>query len=158
MKRVNKVPAAFNGLLRGMISQNQMSKISTKQIAEAIYSSAKNKGGAELDHVLKNAVDFLAKKNLLSKSPEILRHLEHISDAETNTLRAKVLSKNPLTKKMSDQVENFLKKRYETKTPALQWQEDKTLIGGMRIETEDEILDLSLKNKLNQLQDYLLTQ
>lgn len=133
-----------------------MVKISTKNVAEAIYASAKNKGGTELSSVLRNAVEFIAKKNLLSKTPEILRYIEHVSDFETNTLLAKVLSKTPLTKKLSDQVENLLKKRYKTKTPMLEWQEDKSLIGGVRIETEDEIIDLSLKNKVEQLQNYLL--
>ena len=61
------------------------------------------------------------------------------------------------TKILTDKVENLLKARYKTKTPALQWKEDKSLVGGVRIETENEVLDLSLKNKLNQLQNYLLT-
>ncbi len=135
-----------------------MAKISTKQVAQAIYSSAKDKSGAELEYALGNCVEFLAKKNLLSKAPEILRHLENISDAEQNILRAKVLSRVPLNKTATDTVKNLLKTRHKTKTPALEWREDKSLIGGMRIETEDEVLDLSLKNKINQLQNYLLTQ
>lgn len=134
-----------------------MSKISTKTVAEAIYSSAKNKTGAELEHALQNAVEFLAKKNLIGKASEILACIERISDAEQNILRAKILSKAPLTKILTDKVENLLKARYKTKTPALQWKEDKSLVGGVRIETENEVLDLSLKNKLNQLQNYLLT-
>lgn len=139
-------------------SLNQMAKISIKQVAEAIYSSAKNKSGAELERALANSVEFLARKNLISKAPEILSHLEHISDAEQQILRAKVLSKMPLSKTAADKVETLLKSRYKTKKPALEWKEDKTLIGGIRIETEDEVLDMSLKNKLNQLQNYLLTQ
>ena len=132
-------------------------KLSTKNVAEAIYATAKNKSGSELEHVLKMSVEFLAKKNLLSKASEILKHLEQLSDTEHDILRAKVLSRKPLTKKATDEVESLLKKRYKSKDTVLEWKEDKTLIGGVRIETNEEVIDMSLRNKLNQLQAHLLT-
>ena len=132
-------------------------KLSTKNVAEAIYATTKNKSGAELEHVLKMSVEFLAKKNLLSKTPEILKYLEQLSDSEQNILRAKVLSKKPLTPKATAEVENLLKKRYKSMNTVLEWKEDKTLIGGVRIETNEEVIDMSLRNKLNQLQAHLLT-
>ncbi len=134
-----------------------MAKISTKQIAEAIYATTKNKSGVELERALANAVQFLAKKNLLSKAPEILSRMEHISDTDHGITRARVSSKSPLTKKVTEKIESMLKKRYKAKEAVLDFKEDNTLIGGMRIETEEEVIDLSLKDKLNQLQNYLLT-
>ncbi|MSU55545.1 MAG: hypothetical protein EXS46_03360, partial [Candidatus Taylorbacteria bacterium] len=116
-------------------------KLSTKNVAEAIYATTKNKSGAELEHVLKMSVEFLAKKNLLSKTPEILKYLEQLSDSEQNILRAKVLSKKPLTPKATAEVENLLKKRYKSMNTVLEWKEDKTLIGGVRIETNEEVID-----------------
>ena len=130
-----------------------MAKVSIKNVSEAIYASAKGKSGVELDTALELAVKFLAKKNLLSKSPGILKSVKQISDNEQNILRASVLSRKPLTKKTTDAVEVLLKKRYRAKDPVLEWKEDNSLIGGVRIVTEDEIIDLSLKNKLNQLQN-----
>jgi len=133
-----------------------MAKISTKNIAAAISVSVKNKSGVEQERALKNAVEFLAKKNLLSKSAEILKHLEQISDKEQNILRAKVFSHNSISKHVLEKIENLLKKLHKTQKAKLLWKEDKTLIGGLRIETADEIIDLSLKNKLLQLQNHLL--
>ena len=134
-----------------------MTRNSTKHIAEAIYQTAKNKSGVQLEQAIKMSVEFLAKKNLLSKGPEILKYMEHFFDAENNIVRAKVSSKNPLTKTETGKIESLLTARYKTKTPAIEWKEDKTLIGGVRIEAKDEVIDLSLKNKVNQLQTYLLT-
>lgn len=130
--------------------------ISTKHIAQAIYQSAKNKSGTELDSALKQSVEFLAKKNLLSKAPEILNQIARIEDTEQNILRAKVSSKKPLTKVTEEKVLHMLKARYKTKTPIIEWKEDQTLLGGVKIEAGDEILDLSLKNRLKQLQNHLL--
>ena len=133
-----------------------MAKISTKQVAEAIYASVKGKSGAGMDHALKNAVEFLAKKNLLSKSSEILKYIERFSDKDQNIVRARVSSNNPLSKSATEKVENLLKKRHKTKDAVLEWKEDKTVIRGMVVETEEEIMDLSMKNRLMQLQNHLL--
>ncbi len=134
-----------------------MGKISTKNIAEAIYKTAKDKSGAELKHALGLSVEFLAKKNLLSKAPEILKHLEQVKNQDLRVVSATVTSSSPLTKYTSDEIRHALKKRYKAEDVIVELQEDKKLIGGIKIEANDEIIDLSFKNKLHQLQAHLLT-
>ncbi len=133
-----------------------MSKISTKNVAEAIYGATKGKSGADLDKALKHTVEFLSKKNLLSKSKEILKQFEQISDTHNKIVRAKVFSKAPLTTEENEKIEKLLKTRHKPKEPIIQWQKDETLIGGFRIEAGEEIIDLTLKNKVEQLKNYLL--
>ena len=133
-----------------------MKRISTKHIALAIYAAAKNKVGAELEQILSNAVEFLAKKNLLGKAPEILKHLKQVEHADQNIVTAKVLSKEKLPKHSRDDIEHSLKRRYKAREIILETEEDKSLIGGIRIEAQDEVIDISLKNQLNQLQKHLL--
>ncbi|MBI2476441.1 MAG: ATP synthase F1 subunit delta [Candidatus Taylorbacteria bacterium] len=134
-----------------------MAKISTKNVAQAIYISAKDKNGAELEHTLGNVVEFLAKKNLLGKAPEILKRLEEIHNAREHIVRAKVSSKSELGKHAADELKRALKHRYKAEEIILDLSEDKTLLGGLKIEAKDEVIDLSLKNKLQQLQTHLLT-
>lgn len=134
-----------------------MAKLSTKHIAEAVYASAKDKTGAERERALELSVEFLAKKNLLGKAPEILKHLERIKNNDLKIVSAKVTGASPLTKYTEDEVRHALKKRYKAEDVILELQEDKTLVGGVKIEANDEIIDLSFKNKLNQLQNHLLT-
>jgi F-type H+-transporting ATPase subunit delta len=133
-----------------------MSKISTKNVAEAIYGATKGKSGADLDKALKHTVEFLSKKNLLSKSKEILKQFEQISDTHNKIVRAKVFSKAPLTTEENEKIGKLLKTRHKPKEPIIQWQKDETLIGGFRIEAGEEIIDLTLKNKVEQLKNYLL--
>ena len=133
-----------------------MTKTSTSNIAKAIYLYLKDKKGGELELALKNAVEFLAKKNLLSRAPEILKYLEQIQKTDLGIVTTKVLSKNPLAKHSSDELKLAIKKRYEAEDVILEFEEDHSLLGGIRIETGDEVIDLSLKNKLNQLQAHLL--
>ncbi|MDO8620075.1 MAG: ATP synthase F1 subunit delta [bacterium] len=133
-----------------------MAKTSTKDIAKALYESTKDKSGAELTRLLENAVTFLAKNRLLGKSPEILEHLEKIRDKDLGIVSAKVISKNPLTKHTLDEIKKTLRTRYHASDITLHTSEDSSLIGGITIEANDELIDLSLKNKLHQLQAHLL--
>ena len=133
-----------------------MSKISAKNVALAIYAAAKGKSGKELEHTIKNSVEFLARKNLLSRSPEILENLETVENDDQNIVRAKVATPRKLSKHTADEVGSALKKRYKADI-VLDLTEDPSLLGGIRIEARDEVIDLSLKNKVAQLQNYLLS-
>lgn len=133
-----------------------MAKLSTKDIAKALYESTKDKSGVELTRLLQNTVAFLAKNRLLGKSPEILEHLEKIRDKDLGIVSAKVTSKNPLAKHTLDEIKKTLKTRYRASDITLHTSIDLALIAGFKIEANDELIDLSLKNKLRQLQVHLL--
>ncbi len=133
-----------------------MAKTSTKDIAKALYESTKDKSGVELERILASAVAFLAKGRLLSKTPEILAQFEKIRNKDLGVVSAKVTSKSPLTKNTLDEIKKTLKTRYQASDITLKTFEDPSLIGGIKIEANDELIDLSLKNKLSQLQAHLL--
>ncbi|PIP69006.1 F0F1 ATP synthase subunit delta, partial [Candidatus Nomurabacteria bacterium CG22_combo_CG10-13_8_21_14_all_32_8] len=50
----------------------------------------------------------------------------------------------------------FLKERYKAKEIFLTEVLDEKLLGGMRIEVNDEIIDLTVKNKIKKLQEHLI--
>jgi ATP synthase F1 delta subunit len=129
---------------------------STKNLAEAIYQNAKGKNGAELSATLANAVEFMDKHQLLGKSKEILSQLEKIIDKDEKVLRAKVTSSTVLSKKMVEDLEESLKKRYKAKSVEIDTKEDSNLINGLKIEANDEIIDLTLSHRLHQLQAHLI--
>ena len=129
---------------------------STKTFAEAIYESSKGKSGPALSEVFANVVDFMNKNQLLSKSKEIITELERIIDRDEGVLRAHITSASPLSKKSQEELESNLKKRYKAKEVELDITEDKKLIHGVKIQVEDEIIDLSTSHRLNQLQAHLI--
>lgn len=133
-----------------------MKSYSPKTIAQAIYDSTKDKDGAELKHVLDNTVIFLKKNKLLSKQKEILNHLQNIYDHEEKIVRAKITTATKLSHKIKEELEEILKKRYKAKDIEIESVEDESLIGGIKLEVKDEVMDLSFANKLYQLQKYLI--
>jgi ATP synthase F1 delta subunit len=133
-----------------------MASLSTKTVAQAIYESTKGKSGEELERALTNAKDFLIKKNLLSKFPEILENLQKLVDDDEGAVRASIISAKKLPDTVAKEVGQALKKRYNAKKILITLKENSSLKGGMRIEAKDEVIDLSLKHKLNQLEAHLL--
>jgi F-type H+-transporting ATPase subunit delta len=133
-----------------------MATISINNIARAIYESSHGKDGVELDVVTKKAVDLISKKHLMSRSKEIISELEKIVDKKEEVVRAKISSKIKLDKKITDEIEEFIKKRYQAKNTVLKFMVDEKLLGGIKIEVGDEIIDTTLKNKIKKLQNYLI--
>ena len=133
-----------------------MKSYSPKTIAQAIYNSTKGKDGAELKYVLDNTVIFLKKNKLLSKQKDILQHLQDIYDHEEKIVRVKITTATKLTHKLREELEEILKKKYKAKDIDIDNTEDESLIGGIKLEVKDEVMDLSFANKLYQLQKYLI--
>ncbi len=133
-----------------------MATISIKNVAQSIYESSYNKKGEELDAVTKKIVDLISKKHLLSKSKDILIQLEKIIDEKEGVVRAKISSRTKIDKKEVDEIEDFIKKKYKANNTVLEFEIDEKLLGGIKIQIGDEIIDTTLKNKIKKLQNYLI--
>lgn len=134
-----------------------MSKISINNLAAAIYESSEGKTGVELENTLRNTVKLLSEKHAIGKSKEILSKLQKIIDKNDGVVRARISSKTEIQKSVIEEIEHFIKKRYTAKNTILDFETDEKLLGGIKIEVGDEIIDMTLKNKLHKLKNYLVT-
>lgn len=132
-----------------------MTAISNNEIARAIYSVTKDKPPAEHPETFKKIVQFLARRHLLGRSPDILSALEKIINQAEGRLSVKVRSAEKLGEKTKTHLVQTLKKRYSAKGIVLKEMIDKKLLGGLRLEIDDEVIDLSVRNRIVKLQEYL---
>jgi F0F1-type ATP synthase delta subunit len=58
---------------------------------------------------------------------------------------------------MEQEIKEFIKDKYKANTVTIESNEDAKLLGGIKIEIGDDIIDTTLSNKINQLQNYLIT-
>lgn len=135
-----------------------MTTISNNDIARAIYLSARDKGPLEIHQVHQKIINFLVRRRLISKASSILSELKKIVNSEHGVVSATVLSAHRLSENKEKDLVHFLKKRYSAKEVALASVLDETLLGGIRVEVNDEVIDLSIKNKIKQLKNYLTRQ
>jgi F-type H+-transporting ATPase subunit delta len=133
-----------------------MTTISNNDIARAIYLVSKDKTSAELHETNKKVVKFLARRRLLSKSGDILERLNTIINQENERIIARVSSTKKLKEESNKELILLLKKRYGAKEVVLVETLDEKLLGGIRVEVNDEIIDLTVKNKFKKLQEYLI--
>lgn len=132
-----------------------MATISNNDIAQAIYVSSKDKTGNELVTSLKDIVNFLHRRRLLNRSKDVLLKLNKIINKEKGILTVKISSATKLHEHEKEDIKVLLKKRYHAHEVLLEEHLEEKLFGGIRIEVNDEVIDLSIKNKINKLQEYL---
>ncbi|HTE48691.1 MAG TPA: F0F1 ATP synthase subunit delta [Candidatus Paceibacterota bacterium] len=133
-----------------------MSKISPKNIAEAIYKATEGKSGVVLAEILHRGAQMIQNKRMIGKSDEILKTLQNIQDIETGTVRAKVTTAKKISHEERNKIEHEVKEKYKGKSVVSEFFEKEELLGGMRVEVGDEVLDTSYKSALMKLKDFLI--
>ncbi len=133
-----------------------MATLSNNDIARAIYLVSKDKTEIELREINTKIIEFLTRKRLISKVPGILEKLNKIINNEEEKLEIKISTKTKLKEEVKKELIFFLKERYKVKEIVLTERLDEKLIGGMKIEIGDEIIDLTVKNKIKKLEEHLI--
>ncbi|KKQ21185.1 MAG: ATP synthase subunit delta [Candidatus Nomurabacteria bacterium GW2011_GWA1_37_20] len=132
-----------------------MSKIFPKNVAEAIYEATEGKSGTLLALTLHRGARMLHDKRILGKSNEILKALQNIFDKKTGTVRVKITTAKNMESRERKKIENEIKEKYKAPIVISEFFEKEELLGGMRIEVGDEVLDTSYRSKLQKLENFL---
>ena len=86
---------------------------------------------------------------------EIYELYDKISSASKNISVAEIETSYELTPKQKDSIKNFLNKKFQNKI-IVQELINKNLLGGVKIKIDDEVIDFSIKNKLEQMKQELI--
>lgn len=132
-----------------------MASVSNNNIAEAIYLSLKDKPASEFGASADRVIKFLIKKRLLSKSKDILKRLESIINKNEGIILAKVSSAEPLSEENKKNLVSILKNKYKATKVLIEEFVDKGMLGGLKVEVNNEVVDMSIKTRLTNLQENL---
>jgi len=135
-----------------------MKKVSPKNIAEAIYKATEGKSGNDLVETIKHSAEILKHKRMLGKSEEILFTLQSIFEKSTGTIRMKVTTVKSMEGTERKKLEHEIKEKYKAEHVIGEFFEKEELLGGMRVEVGNEVLDNTYRNKLNQLEKFLIKE
>jgi F-type H+-transporting ATPase subunit delta len=133
-----------------------MSKISNKEIAKAIYLSYNESKEKGLGDFSLRVARFLSKRRLLPKSKEILYFLEKIINEEEVRIVASVSTRHKMEENLKKDLKVILSSRYSAKEVLLKERVDESLMGGVKVEVGEEVIDFTLKNKLRELKEFLI--
>lgn len=133
-------------------------RIKPKQYAEVLYELAEGKSGDELNSIIESFVAMLAKRGDLKHWQRIIESFSKIYNQEKGIAEIKVSS----SFKLSDKIKEQLKKQLlhselsqNRKDIDLIENIDESLIGGIRLESEDKIIDDSLNHRIENLKSQM---
>ncbi len=153
--RENKALAAWSqrlSLLSAIAGDAQMrSCIGNPQLSAAQKSELfKSLAGQAVDGAEANLIDILAKNERLSVLPEIAETFEALKRAEEGVAEATIHSAFPLDDKQRADLVADLEARFKTRLNA-EVVVDQSLIGGVKIVVGDQVLDTSVRGKLESM-------
>lgn len=122
------------------------------QVASVLYTVFH----CENDPQLKNFVKVLVDNDRVAVLPEIARQFEELKNASQGAAVAVIVSAFPMTEVQTQEIVTKLEKRFGRKLiPHVEV--DSSLIGGICVTVGDEVLDLSVRGKLQKMQDTLVS-
>lgn len=128
-----------------------MAKNTPKQYAVALHQTTAGLSGKPLEEVLKQFVLLLARDHNLKQANSIINEFIHYSKKAEGIAEIEITTAGNLDEKT---IEN-IKKSFGDKVEAT-IKIDKTILGGIKIRTEDRILDASLKTQLLKLKESII--
>jgi F-type H+-transporting ATPase subunit delta len=107
-----------------------------------------------IDEKGKNFLKVLAMHGRLAVLPIIAELYEELHNKHENVVKTKIISTMPLLKEQQEKLQQRLQKRIGAKIIP-QYQQDQSLLGGIVIRIGDQVIDGSIRGKLQRLAKYL---
>ena len=122
-----------------------MAKASYKDIAHVI--AGKISGGSLGASLVTELATYLVVERRVSDLDKIMREVQRIRREQDGLLEVDVLSAHDITNEIEAQV----KALFDSKKVIINKETDKSLVGGVKIQAQDTLIDLSVRGQLNQL-------
>lgn len=125
-------------------------KLTDSQVADIFLSALKSPPAAEAT----NFINMLVQNNRLTLLPEIAAQFQILKNQAEGAADARIISAFQLTPEQLQEVLATLEKKFGRKLHPIV-QVDSSLIGGVRVEVGDEVLDSSVRARLQQMHSAL---
>ena len=117
-------------------------KFYAKVLAEAVRGLKPN----QIKDVVKNFVAWLAQEHKIKKSQQIIKEFEKYAKSQEGIQAAKIILAKKADEKLVSKIKEAMPGKLEEEIII-----DEKILGGFIVETEDRIVDASLKKQLQKL-------
>ena len=125
-----------------------------KQYAQSLFMALSDKEEKDRNALLDNFVNLLVRNNNLRLSSQIFQELKKLDLEKRGIKEVVVLSARDLGKFEEEVIKNNLKRLLNTEVE-LTKEVDETLVGGVKIKIDDQVIDATVKNYLQQLVNHM---
>ncbi len=135
----------FNKLIKDpTVSQNNLTNI--------INKISKN---FKLENLFENFLCFLVKKRRFFYIEQILKSFEEICSKKRGEIKAEIKSAKQLSETEINKITDELSNNFKSKIK-LNYKYDQSLIGGLIVQVGSTMIDTSIKNKLQQIENKMI--
>ena len=110
---------------------------------------------SKLESLFKNFLNFLIVKRRFFYLEKILKSFHEICSEKRGELKAEIKSAKKLTQEEIDKITEELSNNFKSKIK-LNYNHDQSLIGGLVVQVESTMIDTSIKNKLQQIENRMV--
>ena len=126
-----------------------------KYLAQALFNVSKAKTPKQLDHITDNLLKLLRAQGRLGDLAEIIQSVKDLQLSQQGKAKIKV-SSTYLLKDAELKLVAKLAKQLSDQEAELEQKIDDSLIGGVVLRHQDKLIDLSIRNKINKLNEALI--
>ncbi len=127
-----------------------------KVLAQALDRACQQKSAKQIDLILVNFERLLLERRWRQYLADTIKELKTIENFRQNIIQVKLSSAHELDAQEKKQLSDIVA-RLSGKKVTLQTSLEPDLIGGAILSYDDKVLDLSLKNKLANLTEHLVS-
>ena len=109
----------------------------------------------KLDNLLKNFMNFLIKKRRFFYIEKILKNFIDICSEKRGEIKGEIQSAKELSNEEIKKITDELAKNFSSKMK-LNYKHDKSLIGGLIVKIGSTMVDTSIKNKLQKIENRMI--
>jgi len=125
--------------------------------AQVVYTFLSLVKSSENKDELRNFIEILVENDRVNLLPEIGIQFQELKNASDGIADAEIVTAFPMNDNKLSELLQSLEKRFSKKLNATNVTVDNTLIGGVVVTVGDEVLDLSVRAKLQEMQETLVS-
>jgi F-type H+-transporting ATPase subunit delta len=131
-------------------------KTSARQLAEALYQVIRPKPPAEAKQIINNFARLLSAQGDLNKEQKIIEHLSQIWDRDRGEAAVDIISARALPRESVNALKQYLARLLNRRKINIISALDKSLLGGVVVKYEDQVLDGSLRTRMSRLREGMI--
>lgn len=121
-----------------------MSKVTVRDLAQAVVDLSAT---TPEDKLAQEVASYLVQERRTSELDAVMRQVARLRAQQDGIAEATITSARPLDPSIIREIKDIL----GAKEAVINTVIDKTVIGGVRVESDELLLDLTVRNRLNQL-------
>ena len=157
-KKLNVIEEQINAILRLITASkdfNDLIKDPTTNQEDLVKVITKISDNFNLDDLIKNFLIFLVNKRRFFYVEQIMKGFVEICSEKRGELKAELKSAKELSGDELNKITDELTKNFSSKIK-LNYKHDKSLIGGLIVQVGSTMVDTSIKNKLQQIENRMI--